>query len=145
MAEKEKQLSMDNIEEVIKSGATVTEEIAKEAAQKIADKRKEELTERLVDCIKRSEYVRKRIFLSMKYTDKLSKIKLNYLKKFSALDEDLKAGKLSVDEYDKKCKEERKEERKLIRENDEWFNEQLDSLNNQYPDSFSWRYSDLVI
>lgn len=145
MAEKEKELSMENVEEVIKSGAVVTEEIAKEAAQKIADKRKEELTERLIGCMKRSDYSRKKIFLSMKKTDKLSKIKLNYLKKFSALDEDLKAGKVSVDEYDNKCKELKKEAIKLISENDHWFDEQSNALDHQYPESYGWRYQENVI
>ena len=63
-------ISTENIEEVINSGSTVTEEAAKEAAEQIAKKRKEELTERLVETTLRSEYTRKSTYLSMKKSDK---------------------------------------------------------------------------
>ena len=42
-------VSAENIEEVINNGSTVTEDVAKAAAEKIAKQRKEELTERHIE------------------------------------------------------------------------------------------------
>lgn len=140
------ELSVENIEEKLKAGAIVTEEIAKAAAEEIAKKRKEELTDRLIKGMKKSDYTRKKILISMKHTKKVSNIKLEYLKKFSAIDDDLKAGKISIDEYDKKIKEEYATANKLVRETDLWRDEQNKILDNQYPEArFSWNYDNLVL
>lgn len=63
-------INEENIEEVINSGAEVTKEIAEASAKKIAEKRKEEMTERLVNATLKSEYTRKSSYLSMKKTKK---------------------------------------------------------------------------
>ena len=62
-------VSAENIEEVINNGSTVTEDVAKAAAEKIAKQRKEELTERHIDVTLKSEYTRLATYLSMKKTD----------------------------------------------------------------------------
>lgn len=150
MAKEEKketvEITVGNIEEVIKSGATVTEEMAKEAAEKIAKQRKEELTERLISGMQKSDYTRKRIYLAMKKTDKEKDIRTNYLKKFSEIDDDLKNGKISIDEWEKKVQEEKNTATKLLRELDNSIDEQRKALDNQYRDArWSWNYDNFVI
>lgn len=141
------ELTVDNIEESIRNGAVVTEDIAKAAAEKIAKQRQEELTEKLIDTTIRTEYARKRILLSMKKTKKESEIKLNYLKKFSELHDKLKSGdkSLSIDEFEKKINEERQTAGKLLRENETWYDEQLNALSKQYPTCWSWRMNSMLI
>lgn len=140
------EITVGNIEEVIKSGATVTEEMAKEAAEKIAKQRKEELTERLISGMQKSDYTRKRIYLAMKKTDKEKDIRTNYLKKFSEIDDDLKNGKISIDEWEKKVQEEKNTATKLLRELDNDIDEQRKALDNQYRDArWSWNYGNFII
>ena len=139
--------TVDNIEEVIKNGAVVTEDIAKAAAEKIAKRREEELTEKLVDATIQADYTQKRMLLSAKKTKKEGEIKMNYLKKITELNEKLKSGdkSLSIDEYNKKTEEEATTARKLIRENEQAFEEHRSNLDNQYPGSWSWRMSRLIV
>ena len=140
--------TIDNIEEVIKNGAVVTENIAKAAAEKIAKKREEELTAKLIDATIKAEYTQKSMLLSMKKTKKEAEIKLNYLKKLTALNDKLRSGdkSLSLDEYEKQIKEEVATARKLIRENEQIFEEHRSNLDNQYPGtSWSWRMTGLII
>ena len=104
MAEKDKKVDVlnineENIEEVINNGAEVTKEIAEASAKKIAEKRKEEMTDRLVTATLKSEYTRKSSYLSMKKTKKEMEIKKNYLKKFSEKDEKLRYGGISLEDY----------------------------------------------
>ena len=54
------EITAENIDTVLKQDATVTKEIAEEAAKRISEKRKEELTARLMDCVNMSSYIRKR-------------------------------------------------------------------------------------
>ena len=143
----EQNINVDNIEETIRNGAVITEDVAKAAAEKIAKQRQEELTEKLIDVTIRTEYTRKRVLLSMKKTKKESEIKLNYLKKFSELHDKLKSGdkSLSIDEFEKKINEERQTAGKLLRENETWYDEQLNALSKQYPTCWSWRMNSMLI
>ena len=74
-------------------------------------------------------------------------MKLNYLKKITDLHEKLKAGdkSISVDEFDKKIEEEVQTANKLIREIENWYDEQLTALNNQYPTSWSWNMKRAIL
>lgn len=140
-------LNVDNVEESIKNGAVITEDIAKAAAEKIAKKRQEELTEKLVNITIKSEYTHKRILLSAKKTKKEADVKMNYLKKYTELHDKLKSGdkSMSVDEFEKKITEEKNTATKLLREIETWYQEQRDALDNQYPQCWSWRFSDNII
>lgn len=147
MAEKETKvadvtkISVENIEEVINSGSTATEDAAKEAAEQIAKKRKEELTQRLINVTLRSEYTRKATYLSMKKTEKEKNIKTNYLKLFSEKDDKLRNGGITIEDYEKDCKELYKEANNQIREVGKWYNEQQEKLFNQYPQArWDWKY-----
>lgn len=139
-------LSLENIEESINNGSTVTEEVAKEAAQKIADQRKEKLTERLITETLKSEYTRKSIYLSMKKTDKEKETKLNYLKKFSEKDDKLRNGGITIEDYAKECAALKKECNKLLSEISTWYEEKQEALYNQYPEArYSWRYESYLV
>lgn len=134
-------INEENIEEVINNSAEVTKETAEAAAKKIAEKRKEEMTERLVTATLKSEYTRKSSYLSMKKTKKEMEIKKNYLKKFSEKDDKLRNGGISIEDYEKECRQIYKDANDLIREVGKWYDDQLNKLMNQYPEArYSWRY-----
>ena len=134
-----KEVTLENVEESIREGRTVTPEIAKEAAERIAKKRKEDLTEELISITTRGEYLQKHAYLSMKKTDKDAKAKREYLKKYTDLYKKLCDGGISVEEFKKQSQEEKKTCSKIIRENDNWFSEQLRALNELYPNSWLYR------
>ena len=79
----EQNVNVDNIEETIRNGAVITEDVAKAAAEKIAKQRQEELTEKLIDVTIRTEYTRKRVLLSMKKTKKESEFFTSSINNFS--------------------------------------------------------------
>lgn len=134
-----KEVTLENVEESIREGRVVTPEIAKEAAERVAKRRKEELTEELIAIATRGEYMQKHAYLTMKKTDKDAKAKREYLKKFTDIYKKLCEGGISVEEFKKQSSEEKKTCSKNIRENDNWFSEQLDALNKLYPDSWMYR------
>lgn len=140
-------LNVENIEESIRNGSVITEEIAKKAAEELAKKRQEELTEKLIRVTQKAEYTRKRILLSAKKAKKDGDVKMTYLKRYSELHDRLISGdkSLSIDEFEKKVQEEKNSTTKLLRENEAWYNEQRESLDDQYPASWSWRYGDQLI
>lgn len=144
MAENNKksvEISTENIEEVINNGATINKEIAEESAKKIAEQRKEKLTQRHIEVTLRNEYTLKVTHLSMKKTDKEKEIKLNHLKKITELSKKLTSGEVSLDDFDKENKEILKKARELMRGVNTWYDENLEKLYNQYPEArYSWRY-----
>lgn len=134
-------ISTENIEEVINNGGTINKEIAEESAKKIAEQRKEKLTQRHIEVTLRNEYTLKATHLSMKKTDKEKEIKLNHLKKITELSKKLTNGEVSLDDFDKENKEILKKARELMRGVNTWYDENLEKLYNQYPEArYSWRY-----
>lgn len=141
-------LSTENIEDVIKNGAVVTAEIAEAAAKKVAEAKKEQLTKELISIVNKADYTHKRMVLSMKKTKKEANIKVEYLKKYTALVEDLKSGNatLSTTEFQKQATEAKNIAVKALRENDKWYEETCDALDNQYPEArYNWRYDDAIV
>lgn len=140
------EITAENIETVLNQDATVTKEIAEEAARKIAEKRKEELTNRLIDCTNRSAYIRKRMAISMRHSNEVAKIKVNYTKQLTDLDDRLTKGELSVDDFNKEIVEKKNTAIKLIREADTKKDENNKRLVEQYPDArWEWDWRSLVI
>lgn len=145
---KKQELSTENIEEIIKNGAVITPEIAEAAAKKVADLRQEKLTQELISIVNKADYTHKRMVLSMKKTKKESNTKIEYLKKYTELVEKLKSGdkSLSTVEFQKQAKEARDLCAKTLRENDKWYEETCDALDEQYPEArYSWRYDDMIV
>lgn len=149
MAKEEKKVSeitAENIEAVLKQDATVTKEIADEAAKKIAEKRKEELTNRLIDCVNKSAYIRKRTCINMRHANEIAKISVNYTKQITELDNKLNSGEISIDDFNKEIAEKKKTADKLIGESDTKKKEQIDALIEQYPNaSWEWNWRNLTL
>lgn len=142
MAKDEKKVEVtteENVVEILKQRETPTEEIAKAAAEKIAADRKEKVTEELIVSIKKSSFTREKMLLSVRKTNADLKVKKEYLKKLSELDENLKGGKVSVSEYKDQLQELYKTSQKSINENEHEYSKQINVLNGQYPEA-NWDY-----
>ena len=140
------EITAENIDTVLKQDATVTKEIAEEAAKRISEKRKEELTARLMDCVNMSSYIRKRTCINMRHANGVAKISTNYTKQITELDNKLNSGDISIDDFHKEIAEKKRTADKLIGESDTKKNEQINALTEQYPKAnWEWNWRNLTL
>lgn len=140
------EITAENIDTVLKQDATVTKEIAEEAAKRISEKRKEELTARLMDCVNMSSYIRKRTCINMRHANEVAKISTNYTKQITELDNKLNSGGISIDDFHKEIAEKKRTADKLIGESDTKKKEQIDALTEQYPKAtWEWNWRNLTL
>ena len=127
-----------DIKDEVRNGRTVTKEVAEAAAQKIADDRKEKLTEEMVRSITNSEYSRKRQLLNLQKARETEKVVKDKLVKLSSLDDDLKEGKHTPESYNKAVEAINKEERDATSKINTEYSELFDQLQSQYPSMYRW-------
>ena len=127
-----------DIKDEVRNGRIVTKEVAEAAAQKIADDRKEKLTEEMVISITKSEYSRKRQLLNLQKARETEKVVKDKLVKLSSLDDDLKEGKLTPESYNKAVEAINKEERDATSKISTEYSELFDQLQSQYPSTYRW-------
>lgn len=127
-----------DIKDEVRNGRLVTKEVAEAAAQKIADERKEKLTEEMVRSITNSEYSRKRQLLNLQKARETEKVVKDKLVKLSSLDDDLKEGKHTPESYNKAVEAINKEERDATSKINTEYSELFDQLQSQYPSMYRW-------
>lgn len=127
-----------DIKDEVRNGRIVTKEVAEAAAQKIADDRKEKLTEEMVRSITNSEYSRKRQLLNLQKARETEKVVKDKLVKLSSLDDDLKEGKHTPESYNKAVEAINKEERDANSKINTEYSELFDQLQSQYPSMYRW-------
>ena len=127
-----------DIKDEVRNGRLVTKEVAEAAAQKIADDRKEKLTEEMVRSITNSEYSRKRQLLNLQKARETEKVVKDKLVKLSSLDDDLKEGKHTPESYNKAVEAINKEERDATSKINTEYSELFDQLQSQYPSMYRW-------
>lgn len=127
-----------DIKDEVRNGRIVTKEVAEAAAQKIADDRKEKLTEEMVRSITNSEYSRKRQLLNLQKARETEKVVKDKLVKLSSLDDDLKEGKHTPESYNKAVEAINKEEREATSKINTEYSELFDQLQSQYPSMYRW-------
>lgn len=150
MAEKEKlnilteDVNGDNIQDVIANSSKVTEEIAEEAAKKIAERRKEKLTKDLVNVVQKSEYTVMSAVLQVRRSNRTNQRIKTYLKELSALKEEIVSGKKPVSAWKEEAYNLKKQYDKDLIEIGKEIDKSLNELNEIFPDSWQWRYNELV-
>lgn len=138
------QFDEENIQDIIKQSSVVTDEIATAAAEEIAKKRKEKLTEELKKVVQKCEYTVSSGVLSVRRSNRVNKRKKQYLKDISALAEDIKSGKKPVSAWDKEATELKKQFDKDLTEIGKDIDQSQKDLDNLFPESWTWRYSEFV-
>lgn len=134
----------DNIQDVIKKAGIVTSEIAQFAADKIAKRRNEAVTEELISIVQKCEWVEKSTHISYQRSNKCNKKIKEYLKSISELKESITTGKAPVSDWDKKSEALKKQLDKDLVEIGKNMDELQRDLDNIFPSSWSYRYQNLV-
>ena len=134
----------DNIQDVIKNASIVTDDIVTAAAEEIAKHRKEKLTEELKEIVQKCDYAVKSTVLSVRRSNRCNQRIKQYLKDISALADDIKGGKKPTTAWDKEARELKKQlDKDLITIGREIDETQRD-LDNIFPNSWSYRYSEFI-
>ena len=134
----------ENIQDVIANSSKVTEEIAEEAAKKIAERRKEKLTKDLVAVVQKSEYTVSSAVLQVRRSNRTNQRIKQYLKDLAALKEDVVNGKKPVSAWEEEARNLKKQYDKDLIEIGKDIDKSLSELNELFPDSWNWRYNELV-
>ena len=134
----------ENIQDVIANSSKVTEEIAEEAAKKIAERRKERLTRDLVNVVQKSEYTVSSAVLQVRRSNRTNQRIKQYLKDLAALKEDVVNGKKPVSAWEEEARNLKKQYDKDLIEIGKDIDKSLSELNELFPDSWNWRYNELV-
>lgn len=150
MAEKEKKATIfndvteENIGEVIKNASTVTPEIATAAADEIAKRRKEQLTQELKEVVQKCDYTIKSSVLAVRRSNRVNNRNKKYLKDLSALADEIKDGKRPVSDWDKESMALKKQLDKDLIEIGNEIDELQEQLNKIFPSSWYYRFNDLI-
>ena len=134
----------ENIQDVIANSSKVTEEIAEEAAKKIAERRKEKLTRDLVNVVQKSEYTVSSAVLQVRRSNRTNQRIKQYLKDLAALKEDVVNGKKPVSAWEEEARNLKKQYDKDLIEIGKDIDKSLGELNELFPDAWNWRYNELV-
>lgn len=149
MAEKKmnillEEVNGENIQDVIANSSKVTEDIATKAAEKIAERRKEKLTNELVAIVQKCEFTVSSAVLQVRRSNRTNQRIKTYLKELSALAEDIKSGNKPVSAWDKEAHEMKKQYDKDLIEIGKSIDESQKELRDIFPDSWQWTYDELV-
>ena len=112
--------------------ATLSEEVAKEAAEKIAKANKERKIEEMTELLQRDHYVTSKIRLQLRRQRGIAKAHKAFMTAAGKLSDDLKAAKHDKASYDKAYKEAYKKREEAIREEDKIYSEYCDKLKGQF-------------
>lgn len=134
----------ENIQDVIANSSKVTEEIAEEAAKKIAERRKEKLTRDLVNVVQKSEYTVSSAVLQVRRSNRTNQRIKQYLKDLATLKEDVVNGKKPVSAWDEEARNLKKQYDKDLIEAGKDIDKSQRELDDLFPDSWNWRYNELV-
>ena len=134
----------ENIQDVIANSSKVTEDIATKAAEKIAERRKEKLTNELISVVQKCEFTVSSAVLQVRRSNRTNQRIKSYLKDLSALAEDIKSGKKPVSAWDKEAREMKKQYDKDLIEIGKSIDESQRDLRELFPDSWQWRFDELV-
>lgn len=134
----------DNIQDVITNSSKVTEDIATKAAEKIAERRKEKLTNELVAVVQKCEYTVSSAVLQVRRSNRTNQRIKTYLKDLSSLAEDIKSGKKPVSAWNKEARELKRQYDKDLIEIGKSIDESQKDLQELFPDSWQWRFDELV-
>ena len=134
----------ENVQELIKNANKVSDDIATEAAKRIAEKRKEKLTQELIEVVQKNEYTIMSTVLQVRRSNRINQRLKTYLKELSALANAIKDGSKSTQAWDKESRELKKQlDKDLIQIGDEIDESQKD-LDEIFPNSWSYRWNSLI-
>lgn len=134
----------ENIQDLIKNASIVTDEIVTAAAEDIAKRRKEKLTEELKQIVQKCDYTIKSSVLAVRRSNRYNQRNKKYLKDLSALAEDIKSGKKPTTAWDKEARELKRQLDKDLIEIGKDIDESQRDLDKIFPESWTWRFDEFI-
>lgn len=131
--------STKTIEENYNSIGTLTEDVVKEAAEKIATKMKEKQVKEVQEMMLKAEFFVERTYTNLHKSRDIEKIAKFQMEKVGALEKEVKEGKKPLQAFNKEIQELNKECLKRKREIDVKYCELEQVLNDRYPDNWYYR------
>lgn len=134
----------DDIQESISKANRVTDEVVKKAAEKIAERRKEKLTNELINVVQECEYTEKSAALQLRRSNRVNQRMKTYMKDLHNLAEEVKSGKKPVTAWNDEAPALKKQFDKDLIEIDKDIDKSQSELNEIFPNSWSYRWSSLI-
>lgn len=134
--------TMDNIEDQIKEGNKMEENLVAEVEEQIKKEKDDIKKRQLKEVLLESEFITKREVLALRRERDEAKARKEAVKAMGEAKDDLKAGKITPNEYEKKVGEAVKERQKAFDEIRTKHEELVKELRNGFPNSYSceWEY-----
>ena len=134
----------DDIQESISKANKVTDDVVKKAAEKIAERRKEKLTNELIDVVQKCEYTEKSAALQLRRSNRVNQRMKTYMKDLHNLAEEVKSGKKPVTAWNDEAPALKKQFDKDLIEIDKDIDKSQNELDEIFPNSWSYRWNSLI-
>lgn len=134
----------DDIQESISNANKVTDDVVKKAAEKIAERRKEKLTNELIDVVQKCEYAEKSAALQLRRSNRVNQRMKTYMKDLHNLAEEVKSGKKPVTAWNDEAPALKKQFDKDLIEIDRGIDKSQNELDEIFPNSWSYRWNSLI-
>lgn len=134
----------DDIQESISNANKVTDDVVKKAAEKIAERRKEKLTNELIDVVQKCEYIEKSAALQLRRSNRVNQRMKTYMKDLHNLAEEVKSGKKPVTAWNDEATALKKQFDKDLIEIDKDIDKSQNELDEIFPNSWSYRWNSMI-
>lgn len=134
----------DDIQESISNANKVTDDVVKKAAEKIAERRKEKLTNELIDVVQKCEYTEKSAALQLRRINRVNQRMKTYMKDLHNLAEEVKSGKKPVTAWNDEAPALKKQFDKDLIDIDKDIDKSQNELDEIFPNSWSYRWNSLI-
>lgn len=130
--------SVENVVEQLKAGNKFEVDVKNEAIAQLEKDKKDRQISELKSAINKADYDEKKCLISLRKARAQEKPVKERLKSLDEAIEQLKDGKITPTEYNKKCEEIREAHRKTIQEIEKEYEEIYRELRNAYPSYWRW-------
>lgn len=134
----------DDIQESISNANKVTDDVVKKAAEKIAERRKEKLTNELIDVVQKCEYIEKSAALQLRRSNRVNQRMKTYMKDLHNLAEEVKSGKKPVTAWNDEALALKKQFDKDLIEIDKDIDKSQNELDEIFPNSWAYRWNSMI-
>lgn len=137
------EVTAENVVEQIKAGNRFEDpDITTEATEQLQKEKKDKQVRELKDKLQQADFDEKKALLALRKNRDLEKPVKDRLKSLDGIIEELKTGKITPTEYNKKYDEIKEEHRKKVNEINRQYEEYNRELRSAYPSYWRWDWED---
>lgn len=135
---KKVEITSENVVEQLKAGNKFEEDVANEAIAQLEKDKKQRQVDELKRAINKASYDEKKCLLSLRKARAQEKPVKDRLKALDAAIDELKGGKITPTEYNKRCDEIKITHRHALDDIEKEYNEYYRELRNAFPSYWGW-------